>query len=145
MAMECEAAASAEECGERYEMSRVRGPVLLEIVSCQCWRRRRRSSIGTEVVRGGRSGRQHTRNRQGNRLQGLRGAQAQERTATATIRQEKGLDGISTEWACRECMDLLLGTALPSLVLADVAVIDERVCGGEGTAGAAECVARCVL
>lgn len=96
-------------------------------------------------MRGGRSGRHHPRNRQSNRLQGLRGAQAQERAATATIRQEKGLDGISTEWAWCESMGLLLGTALPSLVLADVSVVDERVCGGEGTAGAAKCVARCVL
>lgn len=33
--MECETAASAEECGEGDEMSRVRCPVLLEIVSRQ--------------------------------------------------------------------------------------------------------------
>lgn len=96
-------------------------------------------------MRGGRGGRQHTRNGQGNRLQGLRGAKAHERAAAATVRQEKRLDGISTEWAWHESLGLLLGTALPSLVLADVAAVDERVRGGEGTAGTAECVAWCVL
>lgn len=96
-------------------------------------------------MRGGRGGRQHTRNGQGNRLQGLRGAQTHEWAATATVRQEKGLNGISTEWAWHESLGLLLGTALPRLVLADVAVVDERVRGGEGTAGTAKCVAWCVL
>lgn len=86
---------------------------------------------------------------QGDGLQGLRCAQAHERTAAAAagpsaatpaaLQEHQGLMAVSTAQTRCALLDFsLLGSPLSALVLLEVAAVDERVRGGEGAAGAAE-------
>lgn len=138
--MECEAAGRKER-GERDEISQVTVPVLFQVASRQCGER----AVGREVARGWGAILPLAGDRQGDRLQGLRGGQVHERTGAPAV-PAPAPTSLQKARVWRTWPSLtFLGAPLPALVLFNMAAVDKRVSGGERAQGASEGLSRCML